>query len=198
MSCTKDTEDTITLSPQSLRGLDGGHSLKFRRGDVTGIRANDPMDYSITFANEFYNSPFVGRTITFTSGQHENGAEIELTVSEDHDDLVVETFEFPFSFCVSTKSTESFEDDPDIDYIPQSKGNFTLDENSKTTVSPKDWGTTEILGVISEGTYQAPDGSDSSNGDTTDDTTQTPGFELPLLMIALICGILLIRKRKQS
>jgi len=180
MSCTKDTEDEMTLTPRSLRGADPSHSLKFKRGDVTGIRASDPMDFSITLVNEFYNSPFVGRMFTFTSGQHEEGAEVELSVSEDHDSLVVETFDTPFSFTITTKSTESFDDDPDIDYIPESTGEFTMDANSKFMVSPKDWATTDVSGAMS----------------TDDDTTKTPGFEFAIVFIAIICGILLMRKRK--
>lgn len=186
MSCTKDTKDEMTLTPRSLQGIDSTHSLKFTRGEVTGIRAIDPMDYSISFVNEFYNSPFVGREYTFTSGQHEKGSEIELYVSDDYDELVVETFETPFSFTVTTKSTESFDDDPDIDYIPESKGDFTMDANSKMVVSPENWATTKVSGVVSMGDYQKQD-----------DTTGTPGFELTIVLLAVICVILLMRKRKR-
>jgi hypothetical protein len=151
-----------------------------------GIRALDPMDYSISFVNEFYNSPFIGRIFKFTSGQHEEGAEIELYVSDDYDDLVVETFAIPFSFTVTTKSTESFDDDPDIDYIPESKDDFTMDANSKLVISPNDWATTEVSGAMS-----------TSGSQQQDDTTQTPGFELTIVLFAIICGILLMKKRKR-
>ena len=186
MSCTKGTKDEMTLTPRSSQGTDSTHSLKFTRGDVAGIRALDPMDYSISFVREFYNSPFVGRIYTLTSGQHEEGAEIEMYISDDHDDLVVETFDTPFSFTVTTKSTESFDDEPDIDYIPESTGDFTMDENSKLVVSPEDWTTTEVSGAMSTSSYQQQD-----------DTSQTPGFELTIVLFAVIFGILFMRKRKR-
>jgi hypothetical protein len=182
VSCTKGTKDEMTLTPRSQPASDSTHSLRFKRGDITDIRALDPMDYSISFVNEFYNSPFIGRIYKFTSGQHEEGAEIELYVSDDYDDLVVETFDTPFSFTATTKSTESFDDDPDIDYIPESEGDFTMDANSKMVVTPQDWATTEVSGAMSTGNYQ--------------DDTQTPGFELTIVLFAIICGILLKRKRK--
>jgi hypothetical protein len=186
ISCTKGTTDELTFAPRSLKGSDSMHSLKFTRGDLTSIRAMDPIDYSISFVNEFYNSPFVGRLYTFTSGQHEKGAEIELYVSDDYDDLIVETYDTPFSFTVTTKSTESFDNDPDIDYIPESKGDFTMDANSKMVVSPEDWATTKVSGVISLGDTKQQD-----------DTSQTPGFELTIVLFAIILGILFTRKRKR-
>ena len=112
-------------------------------------------------------------------------AEVELYVSEDYDDLVVETFDTPFSFTVTTKSTESFDDDPDIDYIPESKGDFTMDANSKIVVTPENWATTDVSGSMATG-----------DDEQQDDTTQTPGFELCVMLIAVICGVLLMRKRK--
>jgi hypothetical protein len=188
VSCTKDTKDELSLTPTSLQGTNPSHSVKFHRGDVTDIRANDPMDYSISLVNEFYNSPFVGRIYTFTSGQHEEGAEVELYISDDQDNLVVETFDIPFSFTVTTKSTESFDDDPDIDYIPESTGDFSMDANSKMVVSPENWKTTDISGSISTGNYQEQD-------DTDDDSTETPGFEIFFVIVSLLLIIFYKNRR---
>jgi len=192
VSCTKDTKDELTLTPRSLRGTDSMHSLKFKRGDIASIRANDPMDYSITFANEYYNSPFVGRMFTFTSGQHETGAEVELYVSEDYDDLVIETFDDPFSFSVTTKSTESFDDDPSIDYIPYSLGNFSMDANDKTVVTPTNWSTTSQATAMQDASSEQNNEQDSIK----DESDQTPGFEIiGMIIVILIAVIILERKR---
>jgi hypothetical protein len=196
VSCTKGSEDELTLTPRSLRGTETSHAVRFRRGDVTSIRASDPIDYSVTLVNEFYNSPFVGRIYTFTSGQHENGAEVELSVSDDYDNLVVETFDAPFSFIVTTKSTESFNNNPDIDYIPESTGNFTMDANSKIMVSPENWETTDISGSISTTDYQRQDDTDIVNDNKNDETIQTPGFEICLVIVTFSL-IIVYKKRKE-
>jgi len=180
-SCTKNTKDEITFTPRSSNAGTPDYSFKFRRGDVTELRGLDPLDYSITITKEFYNSPkLVGREYIFTSDQNEEGAEIELYISDDYDDLVVETYYTPFIFSVATKSTESLEDDPDVDYIPESNGDFSLDANDKMVITPDDWATTSVSGSFTTG----------------DEQTQTPGFELILGLFALLF-IVLIRRKKQ-
>lgn len=195
---TKDTEDEVTFSPRSSSDGPTDYSLRFRRGDVTKLRASDPMDYSIHFAKEYYNSPFVGREYIFTSGQNDEGAEVELYVSTDHDDLVVETYDLPFDFTVTTKSTESLEDDPQIDYIPESEGDFSMDSNEKMAITPDDWETTSTSGSFTTGEEQ--DDTDQTDDqtqddDSTDGTSQTPGFEMILGILALLL-ISIIRRRK--
>jgi len=135
--------------------------------------------FSITIAKEFYNSPkLVGREYIFTSDQNEEGAEIELYISDDYDDLVVETYDTPFTFSVATKSTESLENDPDIDYIPESKGDFSLDANDKMEITPDDWATTSVSGSFTTG------------------DEQTPGFEF-VLVIGIIALFLILKRKKK-
>jgi len=194
VSNTKNTKDEITFSLRSSNTETKDYSIKFRRGDVTKIRASDPMDYTISIAKEFYNSPFVGREYIFTSDQHDEGAEVELYVSEDHDDLVVETFDVPFTFTVTTKSTESLEDDSEIEYIPESKEEFSMDANQKMAITPDDWSTTSSSGTFTSGEEQTD--NESKDGKSIDDLIQTPGFELLLGVIALLFVITVKRKRK--
>ena len=188
---TKDTKDEITFMPLSTSDENIDHSLRFLRGDVTKLRASDPLDYTIHFAKEFYNSPFIGREYIFTSGQNNEGAEIELSVSEDHDDFVVETFDTPFTFTVTTKSTESVDNDSQIDYIPESKGNFSMDANEKMAITPDDWATTSAAGSFNTGEEQDDDSTDGKESDT-------PGFELFALLLALIAGMIWYKKKKQQ
>ncbi len=173
---TKDTEDEVTFSPRSSSDGPTDYSLRFRRGDVTKLRASDPMDYSIHFAKEYYNSPFVGREYIFTSGQNDEGAEVELYVSTDHDDLVVETYDLPFDFTVTTKSTESLEDDPQIDYIPESEGDFSMDSNEKMAITPDDWETTSTSGSFTTGEEQ-DDTADSDEDGLSDEDEQEIGSD---------------------
>jgi hypothetical protein len=187
---TKDTTDQITFTPLSTSDENIDHSLRFKRGDVTKLRGSDPVDYSIHFAKEFYNSPFIGREYIFTSGQNNEGAEIELSVSEDHDDFVVETFDTPFTFTLTTKSTESVDNDPQIDYIPESKGNFSMDANEKMAITPDDWATTSAAGSFNTGEEQDDDSTDGKESDT-------PGFELFAVCIALISGMIWYKRRTQ-
>jgi hypothetical protein len=198
VSCVEHTEDELSFIPRSSKGNNPAHSLKFRRGNLE-LRGSDPLlqgdlpDYSITLVKEFYNSPkLVGREYIFTSGQHEEGAEVELYVSDDYDELVVETFDTPFSYSVVTKSTESLDENPNIDYIPLSKGNFSMDANSKMTVSPENWSTTAALGSMTTSDEQ------QEGNNTSDDTAQTPGFELCLLLIATLIGLFWRKKRKNE
>lgn len=186
ISCTKDTEDEIMFSPRSSNADVPNHSISFHRGDVTKPRAGDPSDYTITIAKEFYNSPKpVGREYIFTSDQNQEDAEVELYVSDDYDDLVVETSDTPFTFSVTTKSTESLEDEPDIDYIPESTGDFSMEANEKLEVTPDDWATTSAAGSLTTGDEQ----EQKKEGDT-------PGFELIALFIALLSGIIWYHKKK--
>ena len=192
MTSSKDSEDEITVTPRSSFDNSIDYSLRFRRGDVTKLRASDPIDYTITLAKEFYNSPFVGREYKFTSDQHEEGAEIELYVSDDHDDLIVETFDTPFSFSVITKSTESLDEDPDIDYIPESTDEFSMEANEKLVVTPQDWATTSASGSFTSDQDQ-DNTSDQNQEDNSDDVTQTPGFGFVVLLLSLIIGVLYYR-----
>jgi hypothetical protein len=200
VTSTKGTKDKIIFTPRSTFDEVTDHSVRFKRGDVTKLRASDPLDYTITIAKEFYNSPFVGREYSFTSDQNDEGAEIELYVSEDHDELVVETFDSPFTFTVTTKSTESLDDDPQIDYIPESKEEFSMDANEKTAITPDDWATTSASGSFTTGDEQddTDDGpNDQTQGDgSTKDTDETPGFEGVILFIALILGLVYFRRKK--
>jgi len=202
VTSTKGTKDEIIFTPSSTFDEVTDHSVRFKRGDVTKLRASDPLDYTITIAKEFYNSPFVGRVYSFTSDQNDEGAEIELYVSEDHDDFVVETFDSPFTFSVTTKSTESLENDPQVDYIPESKGSFSMDANEKMAVTPDNWATTLASGSFSTGKEQN-DTDDEPNDQTQgDDSTtvadETPGFEGIILCIALILGLVYYRRKKHS
>jgi len=70
------------------------------------------------------------------------------------------------------------ENDPDIDYIPESKGDFSLDANDKMVITPDDWATTSVSGSFTTG------------------NEQTPGFELILGLFALLF-VVLIRRKKQ-
>jgi len=199
---TKNTKDEIRFTPLSTSDEVTDHSVRFRRGDVTKLKASDPVDYTITIAKEFYNSPFVGREYSFTSEQNDDGAEIELYVSEDHDDLVVETYDTPFTFTVTTKSTESLDNDPQVNYIPESKGDFSMDANEKMTITPDDWSTTSASGSFTSGEEQ-DDADDESNDQTQEDdstknTDETPGFESVLLFITIILGYIYYRRKKNS
>ena len=194
VTTTKDTTDEVTFTPLSTSDEKIDHSLRFKRGDVTKLRASDPLDYTITIAKEFYNSPFVGRVYSFTSGQNDEGSEIELYVSEDHDDFVVETYDSPFNFTATTKSTESLENNPQIDYIPESKGDFSMDANEKMVITPNDWSTTAVSGSFTideeqdDNDNETNDQSDdqTQEDDLTDDTSETPGFESIILILAII------------
>ncbi len=202
---TKDAKDEITFTPRLISDGNTDHSVKFRRGDVTKLRASDPLDYTITIAKEFYNSPFVGREYIFTSGQNDEGAEIELYVSEDHDDLVVETYDIPVTFTVTTKSTESLVDDPQIDYIPESKGDFSMDANEKMTITPDEWATTSPSGSFTTGEEQddadnEPNQSDdqTQDDDSMDETSETPGFESMIIIFALLFSMVYYLSKKES
>jgi hypothetical protein len=178
-SCIKNTKDEITFTPRNSNAATPDYSFRFRRGDVREIGGQNLLDYAITIAKEFYNSPkLICREYIFTSGQNEKGAEIELYVSDDYDDLIVETYDTSYEFSVITRSTESFEDNPDIDYIPQSKESFSLNANDKMVITPDDWATSSTSGAFSAG----------------DD--QTPGFEL-ILGIFAILFVLFVRKKKK-
>ncbi len=180
-SCTKYTKDEITFTPRNSKAKTPDYSFKFRRGDVTKLRGQDPMDYSITIAKEFYNSPtLVSREYVLTSGNNEEGDEMELYVSDDYDDLVVETYDEAFEFSVMTRSTESLKNDPDIDYIPQSKGEFSLEANDKMVITPENWATTSASGSFS-----------TSN-------EQTPGFELVLCIFAILFIVVIRRKNNKN
>jgi hypothetical protein len=207
VSCSKDTVDKVTCSLLESQASSSERSVRFRRGDVIELRASDPMDYTIRFAKEFYNSPkLVGREYIVTSSEHENGAEIELYVSEDYDDLIVETFDTPFSFSVTTRSTESLEDDPDIDYIPETTEEFTMKANEKLVVTPENWATTSVSGSFSSSDNQSSDGesdkNETNNGSPLDGLPDIPGFEIVLFVTAIFIGLLythrLGNKRKKE
>ncbi len=207
VSCSKDTVDKVTCSLLESQASSSERSVRFRRGDVTELRASDPMDYTIRFAKEFYNSPkLVGREYIVSSSEHENGAEIELYVSEDYDDLIVETFDTPFSFSVTTRSTESLEDDPDIDYIPETTEEFTMKANEKLVVTPENWATTSVSGSFSSSDSQSSDGDSDKNetkdGSPLDGLPDIPGFEIVLFVTAIFIGLLythrLGKKRKKE
>ena len=188
---TKDTSDKITFTPSSTSNATTDHLVRFKRGNVSKLSANNLLNYTIHFAKEFYNSPFVGREYIFTSGQNEKGSEIELYVSEDHDDLVVETFDFPFTFTVTTKSTESLDDNPQIDYIPESKGNFSIGANEKIVVTPDEWATTSASGSFST------DG-ESEDQNPLDESSDTPGFEVIAVFLSVIIGLIVYRRKKNQ
>jgi hypothetical protein len=191
----KETIDRIQFSPRTSNAGTPDYTFRFQRGDVTKLRDSDPMDYEITIAKEFYNSPFVGREYTFTSGQHEQGAEVELSISDDYEDLIVETFDVPFSFTVTTKSTESLEDDSEIDFIPESKDDFSMDANEKITITPEDWATTSRSGSFLTDENQDDTGNQNPDDDTTEDEKQTPGFGILFIIFALLF-VIAVRKRK--
>ena len=206
VTSTKGTQDEIIFTPRSTFDEVTDHSVRFKRGDVTKLRASDPLEYTITIAKEFYNSPFVGRLYSFTSDQNDEGAEIELYVSEDHDDFVVETFDSPFTFTVTTKSTESLDNDPQVDYIPESKGSFSMDANEKMAITPDEWATTSATGSFTTGEDQ--DDSDNEPNDQSDDQTQdddsmdetseTPGFESMIIIFALLFSMVYYLSKKKS
>ncbi|MBS3802785.1 MAG: hypothetical protein KGY65_08565, partial [Candidatus Thermoplasmatota archaeon] len=199
---TKNTKDEIRFTPLSTSDEVTDHSVRFRRGDVTKLRANDPVDYTITIAKEFYNSPFVGREYSFTSDQNDDGAEIELYVSEDHDDFVVETYDTPFTFTVTTKSTESLDSDPQVNYIPESKGDFSMDANEKMTITPDDWSTTSASGSFVSDDEQGDADNESNDQTQEDDSTknadETPGFKSVILFMTIILGYIYYRRKKNS
>jgi len=201
MSCTKDTEDEIIFTPLSSSKDMNDHSLILKRGNVQKLRGIDPLHYSITFVKEFYNSPKkVGREYVTTSNQNDDGAEIELFVSKDYDDLVLQTFDTPFSGTISLKSTESVENDSSLGFIPESTGVFSLDANETLVVTPEDWKTTSASGALINDDAeqdQQDDTQQDQQDESTDISTQTPGFEIYLVFLVLILGMLFIKKRKQ-
>jgi len=197
-SCTKDTKDEVTFTPRSSNAGTPDYSFKFLRSDVTELRGMDPLDYSITIAKEFYNSPkLVAREYIFTSGQNDDGAEIELYISEDYDDLIVETFGTPFSFSVTTKSSESLEDDPDVDFIPKSKEDFSMGANEKLAVTPDDWATTSATGSFTTGDEQQDTDDQTSTDDDNILDINTPGFEVFVFMISLLFCLIWGKRRRK-
>jgi hypothetical protein len=157
------------------------------------------MDYTIRFAKEFYNSPkLVGREYIVTSGQHEKGAEIELYVSEDNDDLIVETFDTPFSFSITTRSTESLEDDPDIDYIPETTDEFSMKANEKLVVTPQNWATTSASGSFSSGEDETSDKNETQNDNPLGGFPDIPGFEVLIFVVAIFIGLLNYRQQSHK
>ena len=199
---TNNTEDEILFTPLSTSDGITDHSVKFRRGEVTKLRAGDSLDYTITLVKEFYNSPFVGRQYSFTTDQNDKGSEVELYVSEGHDDLVVETYDSPFTFTVTTKSTESLENNPQIDYIPESKGDFSMGANEKMAITPNDWSTTSTMGSFKTDEEQDKNDNETNdqtqNDDFTYDPSETPGFESIILILAIIVGQLYYWRKRSS
>jgi hypothetical protein len=180
-SCAKGSEDSIILTPDSNYN---GHSFRFKGDDIGSVRGNDPVDCKITIAKEFYNSPkLIGREYSFTSESDGNGKDFELTVTDDYEGIEVVNFGNPIDFSIITKSTESFENEPDIDYIPQSQGDFSLNKNKSVTLSPKSWNTTSQNAAVTELGAEK-----SENG--------TPGFGLVIVLIGIIIIMFLVRKRK--
>ena len=201
MSCTKNTVDKITFSPKISNEHKTDHTLTFRRGDVTKLRAQDPLTYSITIAKEFYNSPtLIGREYQFLSNQHDENAEVTLSVSEDYDDLIIETTTTPFAFSVITKSTESLSGEKKFTFIPQSIQNFSMNKNETFVITPQNWSTTQQNSSFITDQNQTTGGNQSSNENdqnNKNDTIQTPGFEFILFFLSLIIGIFYQEKKKQ-
>ncbi len=195
VTTTKDTADQITFTPLSTSDVATDHSVRFKRGNVTKVSEGDILEYSIHFVKEFYNSPFVGREYIFTSGQNDEGAEIELYVSEDYDDLVVETFDSPFTFTAITKSTESLDNNPQIEYIPESKGDFSMDANEKMVVTPDEWATSSATG-----SFSTSDESDDQNQDNTssDELSDTPGFGVIAVFFSVFIGLIFYRRKRNQ
>ena len=191
VSCTKNTKDEIIFEPKSKNKDISDHSLKFKRGDISKLNLDNSVNYTINIAKEFYKSQnTVGREYIFSSSKNKKGSEIKLYVSDDYDDLVVETFDTPYNFTITTKSTESLEENPDIDYIPESKMSFSMDANEKNSFSPDDWNTTSSAGSVSTNNTQDQDNQDQNN----EDKTETPGFGIVIVFIALF-GLIWYKKR---
>jgi len=103
---------------------------------------------------------------------------------------------------VITKSTESLENDPQVDYIPESKGDFTMAANEKMAITPDDWSTTSASGSFISSEEQ-DDADNESNDQTQEDdstknTDETPGFESVILFITIILGLIYYRRKKNS
>ena len=192
VTTTKGTKDTILFQPRISQAKTPDYSFRFRRGDVTQLRAEPPpeeeevpqsplpLDYSITIVKEFYNSPkLVCREYTFTSDQTIKDAEIELFISDDYNGLVVETYDTPWTFSVTTRSTEPLEDDPDIEYVPESTSTFSMDAHDKITITPVDWASTSASGALT----------------TAKEQTQAPGFEVLLAILGII--VIVVMKRRK-
>ncbi|MFO7678055.1 MAG: DNRLRE domain-containing protein, partial [Thermoplasmatota archaeon] len=203
VTTTKNTKDAVTFSPRPSQASIADYTFGFRRGDITMLTEDTPpeeeevpqsplpFEYTITIAKEFYNSPkLVGREYKFGSYQNTKDAEIELYISDDYNGLVVETFDTPFSFSVTTRSTESLDDEPDIEYIPQSTDTFIMDEFDKKMIAPVDWASTSSSGALAS----TQDFEESSS--PKDELDQTPGFEVLLCILALAV-IVVIKRREQ-
>ena len=78
---------------------------------------------------------------------------------------------------------------PTLDFIPESKGDFSLDANDKMMVTPDDWATTSVSGSLT-----VSDGQQDS--DSMDDTGQTPGFEMLLGIFSLLIVVYIQRKKR--
>jgi hypothetical protein len=188
--CVKGTTDEIIFTPRMNNENILNHAVTFRRGDVIKLRASDPSDqtdnagYTISFVKEFFNSPTrIGRQYTYTSYQYDENTEVELYISDDFDDLVIESYNAPLNFTIETKSTESLDEHPDLDYIPTTIETFSMDANDKMVLTPTDWATASAAGSFTS----------DENGHTTD-TPQTPGFVLVMMLIAIIIGIIWKKK----
>ncbi len=185
-SCEKDSEDVLVFSPIGSSSQQSGYSMRFVRGELIGIRGNDPLEYSLMFGKSFElrgNEAY--REYKFSSSGESN-SDVEVMVSEDMEDIVVESFDSGLEFSLATRSTESLLVDPSLEFIPESVGEFSLESYEKTLFSPKSWETSEVSGSFSS----------SSDTQSSAQDDQVPGFESILVLCAVGIYLMFFERKK--
>jgi hypothetical protein len=164
---TKDVEEQLIVTPDKDPG----------DYQVQLIGAGDAQ-YSILITKEYTdsNDMSMAREYSLEKSSSNENEDVTLKVISDKKGLYVKnTNDENTSFTFEFKSTEALDD---IDYIPRSIGDREMTQNQEVTIGPSDWKTTEELSGVA---LIQPD--------------STPGFEILLLILALIIIIAVKRKK---
>jgi len=185
-SCEKGSEDILVVSPSQSSSQQDGYALRFIRDDLVGLRASDPLDFSLKFGKEVsLRGSEAYREYVFSASAAKD-SDVEVSVSGDRDSLVVESFGSALDFSVLTRSSESLLENPNLEFIPKSFGQFSLGQFEKTSLSPESWQTDEVSGAFSSSDELQPESSDD----------QVPGFEVAVLVAAIFICLVFLKKKE--